>query len=73
MKKQFGKILCALGLHKWRAVFSGSILNPVADKCQRPECKKVRRFEMWIGYTYGYDVNDLPPHIPPPNENSTIL
>lgn len=63
------KFLCKIGLHKWQSIFTGSCYAPLGDKCKY--CKQVRQFIGW-GYIYGWDANDLPPHIPPPSDNETI-
>lgn len=68
MKNIFAKFLCKIGLHDWQPIFTGSLLNPCGDKCKRKDCKLVRQFNGW-GYSFGYDVNDLPPHVKPPSEN----
>ena len=51
-----GRLLCKIGIHKWKEGTTGSMLYPLAHKCKR--CKIVRVFHGW-GYTYGRDANDL--------------
>jgi len=67
---KIGKLLCKIGLHKWKEIFTGALLAPCGNKCQR--CKLVRQFNMW-GYVYGWDANDLPDHIPPPTDKDIIV